>query len=60
MLSDEQGIQAIIELQASVGVEESKENAKAGWGRMSINEKINTAAAHEVVCGGFDKPEGEI
>jgi len=53
MLSDEQGVQAIIDLQAKVGIEETKESAKAGWDKLSDFEKETTERAHIFVCGGF-------
>jgi len=54
MLSEEQGVKAIIALQACVGVTESEEKAKAGWERMTDSERRSTEAAHKAVCGGFD------
>ena len=51
----EQGIQAIIDLQASIGITESKEKATAGWDNLSPSERRSTEQAHEVVCGGFKK-----
>ncbi len=57
MLSEEQGIKAIIELQAVAGIVESEKQAKAGWNGFSDYEKENTEAAHKVVCGGFKDGE---
>jgi len=55
MLSEEQGIQAIIELQAKAGVVETREQAKAGWENMLESEKVNTEYAYTIICGGFKK-----
>jgi len=53
MLSEEKGIKAIIALQGEVGIVESEEDAKIGWNNMSKSEKLQTEAAHKMVCGGF-------
>ena len=53
MLSDEKGAQAIIALQAEVGITESQEDAEAGWAKLSIPQKLQTKSAHEIICGGF-------
>jgi len=60
MLSEKQGIQAIIALQASGGVTESKEKAKMGWSYMSDHEKTQTEIAHKMVCGGFQEEAPKI
>ena len=49
----EKGILAIIELQAVVGIEETRKEAEAGWDSLSENERSQTMAAHRMVCGGF-------
>ena len=54
MLTEEQGIKAIIELQKAGGVTESEEDAKKGWNAMSDSDKRSTEDAHKVFCGGFD------
>ncbi len=46
------GIQAIIDLQALAGVEESKEKAEAGWDAMSLEQQEQTILAHKMMCGG--------
>jgi hypothetical protein len=53
MLDEEQGIKAIIALQAVGGDQETEEQAKEGWNRMSDTEKVSTEIAHRMVCGGF-------
>ncbi len=55
MLSDEQGMQAIIELQEMGGVVETKEKATEGWAKMSNSAKEQTEASHLMFCGGFNK-----
>ncbi len=57
MLSEEQGVKAVIALQAKAGVVESEEQAKAGWNKLSDDDKIATEMAHKAVCGGFKKKE---
>lgn len=46
----EDGINAVIDLQAAAGIEETREKAEAGWDAMSSAEQDNTMAAHKVVC----------
>jgi hypothetical protein len=55
MLSEEQGIKAIIALQAVGGVKEPEEKAKSAWNSFGEQEKIATESAHKVMCGGFSK-----
>ena len=43
------GIQAIIDLQALAGIEESRENAEKAWDGMSPHDRDNTMAAHAVL-----------
>ncbi len=57
VLTDEFGVKAIIALQAAGGIEESEEQARAGWQGLSVNAKQSTEMAHGIVCGGFDNPE---
>lgn len=57
MLTEEQGVQAIIALQADVGIDEPEERARANWKGFSDNEKSSTEIAHRVVCGGFPEEE---
>ena len=44
------GIQAIIDLQAAAGIEETKAQAEKGWDAMSLFEQEQTILAHKVVC----------
>ena len=53
MLTREQGIKAIIALQAAGGVTESEEEAAKGWDKMSERSRKTTEEAHAAVCGGF-------
>ena len=54
MLTDEQGAQAIIALQAVGGVVEPEERAAAAWESMSDTEKTITEDTHRMFCGGFE------
>lgn len=47
----EQGIKAIIELQAKIGVVESRQDAEYGWDHMSIQEQNDTLSAHQALLG---------
>ncbi len=60
MLTDEQGIQAIIALQKMGGVDETKEQAAKGWMAMSEKDRINTEFAHKAVCGGFPEEVTDV
>jgi hypothetical protein len=44
------GIQAIIDLQAEAGIEETKKQAAEGWDAMSLDQQEQTILAHRVVC----------
>lgn len=44
------GIQAIIDLQAAAGIEETRKKAEAGWDAMSLDQQEQTILAHKVVC----------
>ncbi len=57
MLTEEQGIKAVMELQALGGIEWTEEQAKAGWNGMAEWEKGQTEAAHKTVCGGFKEED---
>lgn len=46
----EKGIQAVIDLQATAGVEEPRETAEKNWDAFSDNEKSTTMSAHRAVC----------
>jgi hypothetical protein len=49
-LDVEKGIQAIIDLQDTMGIKETREQALAGWNKMSQHDKVQTMAAHRMVC----------
>ena len=53
MLTEEQGIEAIIRLQKSAGVIETEEQARAGWRGMSDSEKQTTEMAFRAIYGEF-------
>lgn len=59
MLTEEQGIKAIIALQDTVGIVEPEARAKKEWGRFSENQKKTTESAHKVICGGFPDDDAE-
>lgn len=44
--ADEAGVQAVIALQATAGIAESREKALVGWSKMTAEEKENTMAAY--------------
>ncbi len=52
LYSERAGIEAIVELQAAVGIKEPEDKARAGWRSMSAHEKAQTLMAHQIVCGG--------
>lgn len=54
MLTEEQGIKAIIALQASAGITEPEERARSEWRAFSDSNKRTTEQAHKIVCGGFE------
>lgn len=49
-LDREEGIKAIIDLQAVGGITETREAAEVGWDSMSLNDRKTTMEAHKVVC----------
>jgi len=53
MLTEKQGIKAIIDLMILIGTKESYASAKLGWKSMSDNEKEQIELAHKRMCGGF-------
>ena len=57
MLSEDQGVEAIIALQKLAGVFEPKKEARENWKRFSDTEKSQTESAHKTFCGGF--PEND-
>ncbi len=59
MLTEEQGIQAIMALQAGADIVETEEQAKAGWNKMSEWEKRRTENVHRIICGGFEEEKEE-
>ena len=50
MLTEEQGIKAIISLQALAGITETEERARNGWNSMSDHEKEQTEIAYNTLC----------
>jgi hypothetical protein len=54
MLTEEEGIKAIIALQAVVGITETEEQARKGWNSMANWEKQSTEDAYNMVCKGGD------
>lgn len=58
MLTEEQGIKAIIDLQAFADITESEEKAKQGWNKMDDSTKEQTEMMHKMMCGGFSEEEG--
>lgn len=47
-MNDQEGIKAIIALQAMAGISESEEDAKKGWQSMSKYEQEITLAAYRI------------
>ncbi len=47
MLSDEEGIKAIIMLQSVVGIEEPEERAQKAWASFTDQEKEQTISAYD-------------
>ncbi len=54
-MNREKGIAAIIALQKLGGIEETREEAAAGWDALSDHEKANTMAAFEVLVEGKEE-----
>lgn len=54
MLTEDQGTEAIIDLQDVAGIKEDENQARENWKKFSMFAKKQTKAAHEVMCGGFD------
>lgn len=54
MLTEEQGIKAIIDLQKLAGIDEPEERAKKAWDSFSELDKKQTENAHKIFCGGFE------
>jgi hypothetical protein len=50
MDTEQEGIKAIIALQAMAGIVESEEDAKAGWANMSKYEQDITLSAYRMFC----------
>ena len=46
----EDGIQALIDLQAFAGITETREDAEAGWDNMTRADQAQTMIAHGIVC----------
>lgn len=49
MLSEDEGIKAIIALQAIAGIVETEEQAKTEWNNMSDVEKRKTERYHQMI-----------
>lgn len=52
-MKDEQeaaGVKAIMEMQALAGINESEEEARAGWASLSEHERQRTLLAYDIVC----------
>jgi hypothetical protein len=54
MMTEEQGVKAIIALQKFVGVDESEEKERANWRNFKNWEKISTEFAYNVVIANKD------
>jgi hypothetical protein len=46
----EEGIQAIIDLQAFIGITELREKAEKSWDKFSVGQKKQTIKTHEICC----------
>jgi hypothetical protein len=46
--ADEAGVQAVIALQATAGVAESREQALLGWSKMTAEEKARTMESYDI------------
>jgi len=53
-LTEEEGIKAIVKLQAVGGIEESEERARIGWSRMGEADRAQTMAMYRLVMGFED------
>ncbi len=58
MLTEEQGIKAIIDLQKFADITEPEDIAKRQWNKMNNSAKKQTEAMHKMICGGFPEEEG--
>jgi hypothetical protein len=56
----EQGIKAIISLQGMMGVQETKEDAAAGWDAMTVREQNDTLSAYLALNGQTPKTDALI
>jgi len=59
MLSEDQGVKAIIALQKMAGIDEPEEKARTNWNNLKDWEKKSTESAHSLFCGGFPEENGE-
>ncbi len=50
MLSDEEGIKAIIKLQTIAGIEEPEERARKAWESFTDAEKEQTEVVYDMMC----------
>jgi len=53
MLTEDQGVQAIIALQKMAGVDEPEDRARKNWQAFAAWEKVSTMQAHKLIFGGF-------
>ena len=54
MFTEEEGVKAIILLQSIIGVNETEEQAKIGWNKMSDMEKTFTQEIYERIATYLD------
>jgi hypothetical protein len=47
--SEEKGIEMIIYLQSKVGITETPEDARRGWQAMTLNQKMQTLMAYNML-----------
>jgi len=52
MSERDEGIQAIIDLQAHHDIVETQENAEAGWDAMTKSQREQTMTFHRIICCG--------
>lgn len=57
MLSEDQGVKAIIALQKMAGITETEEEARDNWNKFSKTDKLQTESAHKTFCGGFPEDD---
>ncbi len=50
MLTEEEGIKAIVKLQAVTGIEEPEERARKAWEHFTDKEKEQTETVYNLMC----------